>query len=36
MLSDRIGLIKLRLLFLNSLVDGLDKVYHDYRSTHIR
>jgi hypothetical protein len=36
MLSDRIGLIKLRLLFLNSAVDGLDKTYQGYRSSHIR
>jgi hypothetical protein len=36
MLSDRIGLIELRLLFLKSAVDGLDKIYHDYRSSHVR
>ena len=36
MLSDRIGLIQLRLLLLNSAVDGLDKTYRDYRSSHIR
>lgn len=36
MLSDRIGLVKLRLLVLNSAVDGLDKTYQDYKSSHTR
>jgi hypothetical protein len=36
MLSDRIGLIKLRLLVLNNEVNGLDKIYQNYRSSHIR
>lgn len=36
LLSDRIGLIKLRLLFLSSAVDELDKIYRGYRSSHIR
>jgi hypothetical protein len=36
MMSDRIGLIKLRLLVLNIEVNGLDKIYQNYRSSHLR
>ena len=36
LLSDRIGLIQLRLMFLNSEVDGLDKAYQESQSVHSR
>lgn len=32
--TDRIGMIRMRLNLLNSLVDGLDKTYQKYRSDH--
>jgi hypothetical protein len=33
-LTDRIGMIQMRLILLNSLIDGLDKTYQKYESQH--